>query len=82
LDLNFNANEPQQLEAIQCTELMLSNLFFLVVLVILFSKIVDFGLSLLLADGLTGYRRPGPVRPPPTSIPTGGNDVEPFRPLC
>jgi hypothetical protein len=62
--LNFNPDQLQQLEAIQGIELMPSDLFFLIALVILVSNNVDFDPRLLLADGLTADRRPGPRRLP------------------
>jgi hypothetical protein len=81
-DLNFNADVLQQLDASQSIESMLSNPFFPIAFVILVSNNADFDSPLLLADGLTAYRRPGPGRPPPTSTPTGGSGRRPFRALC
>jgi hypothetical protein len=46
LDLNFNPDQLQQLEAIQGILLMLSHLFFLIALVILDSNDMDFDRSL------------------------------------
>jgi hypothetical protein len=66
LGLNFDPDDPQQLEAFQGIELMPSNLF---ALINLGSNHADSDHSLLLADGLAAYRRPGPRRTRPTSTP-------------
>jgi hypothetical protein len=69
------------LEAIQGVELTLFNMFFLIALVILVSNSMYFGAPLLLADGLVAsrYRRPGPCRSPPTSLPIRGDAVGAFQ---
>jgi hypothetical protein len=82
LNLNFNPDQLQQSKAIQGIVLMLYNLFFPVAFINLVYNNADFDCSLLLAGGLTTYRRPGPGRPPPTSTPIGGNAAGHPRTLC